>query len=150
VKTWTKDALRIVFAAMILSVAFLVAIAVSVGFHLRSSTIPGIVAVLILVGSIVCVERAFPSVYRRSRKQEPWWGNRGVLTLVTMIVVAMFSSWMSALWFGLLLICGSVGALILHFFASRGEPLEILGSAAKPSAQPINHRKNQPHRGGTT
>ena len=117
---WTGGLRRFLFAIVILFLAGFVTLLARTMFHFQNDGVTGITFFVAVLGLYFVFERAFPSVYLR-RPPTQWWQTRGGILLIFCIVVSILSSRIAMLWFGLVIVCGVLVALLLHATRRDGE-----------------------------
>ena len=84
-----NSVLRFLLAFVILFVVGLIVVFVGAVLHSQNSLVIGITFLAAVLAVIRTVERAFPSIYTKSRPR-PWWANR-VIVLFCVGIVPAFS-----------------------------------------------------------
>jgi drug/metabolite transporter superfamily protein YnfA len=110
---WTGGLWRFFFAFVILFLAGFLALVIRAIFHSQNNRTTGITVFVAVVGLIVVLERAFPSVYSRRRPTQ-WWQTRGTAAVLFGVIISILSSRIATLWFGLVVASGVLVALLLH------------------------------------
>jgi hypothetical protein len=119
---WSNSLLQVAFAFVIVFLAGVFSISTAAIFRSPSKFIVGMAFLVAVFCLVLLFERFFPSVYSRSRRRrEPWWLSRGVAAVVFGIIVSIFSSRITTLWFVLLIISGVLVALLLRVTRRDGE-----------------------------
>src|SRR5579871_1487410 len=114
-----RSFLSIILSFAIAFVAALAAVAAATVLHSRSQIVSGGTFLLIAVALLHFVEKAFPAVYYPRPYPSAWWQNRGVFAVAAAIVFSILSSTVASIWFGSVIVSGTVVALFLHFRSGR-------------------------------
>ena len=116
--------LRIIFAFVIVFLAGIFGISVRMILHSQSDRLAEIAFLVAATCLVLVFEKAFPSVYSSHRRPRPWWQTRAIVPVVAIVlgsVISILSSRIATVWFGLLIISGTFGALLLRAKRRDGE-----------------------------